>query len=226
MKAMIRNKILACMRKCAEDEEIEVIQEELFEAKKSLKNLHQQEFTRLQELTDEYIANNWNRSMLDLGMGKVYTYDNAAIDSFNMQGSGWGIWLNGAKRVGNNGLLGGILKFTKVGDNFNRFLGISYRYGNEKHNFFGEILHESMGNYFEEGFEDEEIFSDNFSEDLGNGWIDFENENRKSKITMAYGGDFKLSRNIMLNFALRTEMNSDLSFSKLIPVANLVCLMQ
>lgn len=47
-----------------------------------------------------------------------------------------------------------------------------------------------------------------------------------SRITMSYGGDFRLSNGILLNFALRTKLDERIKFKSLIPVANVTCLMR
>jgi len=43
---------------------------------------------------------------------------------------------------------------------------------------------------------------------------------------MSYGGDFRLSNGILLNFALRTKLDERIKFKSLIPVANVTCLMR
>jgi hypothetical protein len=87
-----------------------------------------------------------------------------------------------------------------------------------------------MGNYFypnqDVPFDEDEYFAGKYIEDIGSGWLDFNNTGPKTQYTMAYSGDFKLSRNILLNFALRTQFTSDIKLNRLLPVANIICLMK
>lgn len=192
--------------------------------------IHENSKSRYRELIEQYNNENWNRSMLDIAFGKVYTYDNAGIDSLKVRSAGISIWLNGCVKAGKNGLLSGMIKYSKVFESSNNMLGISYRYGSLKYNFYVEGVFESLGNYFdpdqENTFDESETFAGKFAEDLGSGWLNFNNSNRTNQYTIAYGGDFRLSRNILLNFALRTQFTKELKLTRLLPVANVVCLMK
>ena len=92
----------------------------------------------------------------------------------------------------------------KKGDRNQVMTGVSYRYGSPRYNFFVETLYQFNSIY-------DPTIDDRFS---------------KPEISLAYGGDFRLSRNILLNFALRTNFDQDFNFLKLIPVANIMCLMR
>lgn len=176
---------------------------------------------------NEFIKNNWNMDMVDVAIGRVYKYDNAAIDSLNFQSAGYSLWVNASKGVGNHSLWTGILKMNKIGSNTNYMLGASYRFGNDKFNFFTELVRTKMNNVPENGFDQEEEFAGLRAVDLGSGWYRYEEgEQSYTNYTMTYGGDFKLSKNILLNFALRTELTSGLKFRSFLPIANIVCLMK
>ncbi len=179
---------------------------------------------------EAYQAENWNRTMLDVAFGRVYTYDNQGLDSLKVRSAGLAFWLNGSLRMGKNGLMTGIMRYTKVINNANKMFGLSYRYGNARFNFFTEVIFENLGNYYdpmqEEIFEKDEYFADKFADDLGTGWLNFNNTVNKNQYTIAYGGDFRLSRNILLNFALRTQFSGGMQLNRLLPVANVVCLMK
>lgn len=205
------------------DAELEVLRYEKLTVNENAK-------IRYRELIEQYNAENWNRSMLDLAFGKVYTYDNGGLDSLKVRSAGLSMWLNGCLRAGKYGLISGMFKYSKIYDSSNSMLGLSYRYGSMKYNFFAEGVFERLGNYFDPGqdevFNEGEIFAGKYIEDLGSGWLDFKNEQSRSQYTFAFGGDFKLSRNILLNFALRTQFSDELKMRRLLPVANVVCLMK
>lgn len=197
--------------------------EELRYKKKAISRLVMDEFAKS---ANEKVQENWNMDMVDIAFGRVYKYDNAAIDSLNFQKAGYGIWINAAKGVGKNGLAMGILKMNKVGVNRNYMLGAAYRFGTHKYNFFAELVRTKMNNVPDNGFFEEEQFATLKSDDIGGGWYQYaEGEESYTTWTMSYGGDFKLSQNILLNFALRTELTGDLKFTRFLPVANIVCLM-
>ena len=174
----------------------------------------------------EFIHQNWNMDMVDVAFGRVFKYDNAALDSLNFDRAGYGIWINGAKGIGRNGLLSGIIRYNRIGQNNNYMLGASYRYGSQKYNFFAEFVLHRTSNNVENGFDEEEQFASLRSADLGTGWYKFEDGGEPiNYMTMAYGGDFRLNRSILLNFALRTDLTGKLSFKRFLPIANIVCLM-
>lgn len=182
------------------------------------------------EAIENFNAANWNRSMLDIAVGRVYTYNNSSFDSLNFQKAGIGIWLNGCLRAGSKGLLTGMVRFTSVRGNRNRLFGVSYTYGSNKFNFYLETVYQRIGNYFDpdadEAFDPDESFAGLYSEDLGIGWLGFNPGAPRDRYTVTYGGNFNLNRNILLNFALRTELDNRLKWTKLIPVANIICLMK
>ena len=185
--------------------------------------------TRLQELKDRsesFAREHWNMNMIDIAFGQVYKYDNAAIDSLKFEKAGFGVWLTGGKKVGKGGLLSGMVKMNRIGGNANWLYGLSYRHGSERFNFYIEMLRSLMNNNFNNGFADGEQFSSLYTEDLGSGWYQFQAGTPQHMWIMTYGGDFRLSKNILLNFALRAELKKDFKFNRFLPIANLVCLMQ
>src|SRR5690606_5570436 len=158
------------------------------------------------EVQANYMAENWNSSGLDLAFGRVYTYANA-LDTLNIQNTGYAVWLNGALKAGHRGLVGGIFRIKKVGDNQDFMTGVSYRFGGARFSFYGELAYESLRNFSASGFSDDELFASKYIKDLDNGWVMF-NEPIESitRLTLTYGGDFRLSNGILLNFALRTKL--------------------
>lgn len=208
-------------------EEIEREMDVVLYEKRALDQTSKQQ---LQNIIDEYNFANWNNTMLDIAFGSVYTYDNSAIDSLKVKKAGYALWLNGCLKMGDHGLLSGIFKHTQIADNANHLFGMSYRYGSHKYNFYIELVYEKLRNYFDasqiNAFEEEEYFAAKYIEDLGSGWLNFNNTENRNQYTISYGGDFKLSRNILLNFALRTQFSDEIKLTRLLPVANIVCLMK
>ena len=202
------------------------LKEQVFNLKSEVKNMHHAQKQRLIEMEAAYLYNHWNSSGLDLAVGRVYTYNND-FDTLNFQKAGFGIWVNGAYRLGYRGLLSGVARLKQIGDNRDVMLGGSYRFGSHKFNFFGELVYEALENYSTNGFSPEELFASKFAPDLDNGWYQYqEGLQAISRWTLTWGGDFRLSSGILLNFAIRTKLDEKFRFMKLIPVANVTCLMR
>jgi len=182
---------------------------------------------QMQALTDEHIGKYWNASSLDVSYGRVFTFNNNAADETYINRAGNAFWINGGIRSGKSGLLSAIIKLKKVGNISESLIGANYRYGGPKFSFYAEMVSERKFERAAEIIDIEDPFRDNFSKDLGISWY-APNEDviKENVFTIAYGGDFKISRGILLNFALRTQFQKDFSFNKLIPVANLTCLMR
>jgi hypothetical protein len=210
-------------RKNEIDKELDVIRYEM-------KNIDEISRLKYRNIIDQYNGENWNNTMLDAAFGSVFTYDNAGIDSLKVKRAGYALWLNGCLKMGDHGLMSGLFRYTRIVDSSNKMFGLNFRYGSQRYNFYAEVVYEILGNYFdpnqELAFDEDEYFAGKYIEDIGSGWLDFNNTETKTQYTMAYGGDFKLSRNILLNFALRTQFTSDIKLTRLLPVANIICLMK
>ena len=203
-----------------------LIREEMFNTRSEIRDVQRAQKERLMDVQQSFMQEHWNASYVDIAFGKVHTYNND-FDSLNIKGAGYGFWLNGSKGLGQQSLLTGILKVKKVGQNTNFMLGTGYRFGGYRFSFYGELVYESLRNLSENGISEDEFFASKFSEDLGTGWIEFnEPLESVSQWSLSYGGDFRLSNGILLNFALRTRLDQKFKFKKLIPVANVTCLMR
>lgn len=194
--------------------------------KDSIRKIEKNYLKEFREAASTISYNKWNANFLELAVGKVYTYNNGGLDSLKINRAGWGVWMTSGKTVGESGLLSFLVRYNRINANNDIYLGTSFRHGADNYNFFTELIYTHKGNSKDNGFGEDEFFQDNYSEDLDIGWIEFEEGQAAKSITMSYGGEFKLRRNILLNFALKTRMDGDFSFDKLIPVANVICVME
>ena len=208
----------------------EEIERQLDVIRYEMKNSHEISRLKYRNILEQYNAENWNNTMLDAAFGSVYTYDNGGIDSLKVKRAGFSMWVNGCLKMGDHGLMSGLFRYTRIVDSSNKMFGLNFRYGSQRYNFYAEVVYEILGNYFdpnqEFAFDEDEYFAGKYIEDIGSGWLDFNNTDSKTQYTVAYGGDFKLSKNILLNFALRTQFTSDIKLTRLLPVANIICLMK
>jgi len=167
--------------------------------------------------------------MLDVSFGRVFTYDNAGFDRLKVKKAGMGLWLNGSLGIGKDHLITALLRMNSMYEKQNILLGFSYRFGNSKYNFYLETFGEKLENYYDEDqeapFVDQEYIASKFSLDLGTSWIEYNNTGILYQYSFVAGGDFKISRKILLNFALRAQFEKNFQLTRFVPVANIVCLM-
>lgn len=142
-------------------------------------------------------------------------YDKPELDSLHINSAGFGLWLNGCKGLGKHFLLSSMVKYVAMKDTANLasnnlVAGLNLRYGNEQYNFFGELLVDwTMGEFWD------------FS--TGQAIVLRRDE---PKLVLAYGGDFKVGRNVLINFGIRTIYTKKKAFKNYIPFANIVCMMR
>ncbi|HMQ07236.1 MAG TPA: hypothetical protein PKC30_08040 [Saprospiraceae bacterium] len=212
------------------DQEKTVLDHQIERKQYEIKSLNHVLKERYRMRMEEYELRHWNRTMVDGAFGMVYTYDNAAIDSLKVRNAGYAMWINGAFQTGQHSMVTTMLRYTGINDRSNIAFGGSFRYGGPKFNFYLEAVYERLGNYFDSSldnpFTEKEVFAGKFEQDIGNGWLHYNSTGSITQYTIAYGGDFRLTRNILLNFALRSQFSNDFSLTRFIPVANIICLMK
>lgn len=147
-------------------------------------------FAAIDKYKEQYEKDNWNVTMVDVGYGRIYNYFSESIDSLSFISNGSGVWLSGNFGIGKKILINGMVKYTKIKNIDITTAGANIRYGGLNGNFFIEGLY-------------------NYSSDNG-----------QKKITIAYGGEFKIRKIIALQVGLRTDYSRDLKFRNLIPIVN------
>lgn len=169
----------------------------------------------VQSKVKEYINKNWNASMVDIAFGKIYAYQNDSLKNLKLQGAGTAFWLNGCLGIGKKILLSGILKYTMIADKNDVedpmkslfSYGFNFRFGSSKFNFFSEFLYSKTDN---------PIVLNTLNLNLS----------RTGFMSISYGGDWRLSRNVLLSYGVRTDYDQNIKFKNLIPVAGVSCMMR
>ena len=154
----------------------------------------------VRDLQQRYVRRHWNTSYLDVAYGKSYKYDkDSKLDSLVLLSERNSLWVSGSLGLGKNWLLSGMAQYNLTATSDNYMVGTNLRYssGNNNYNFFVEL--------FREGYSQ--------TPDL-------------NSFTFAYGGDFKLGRNVLLSYAIRTKYSDKLHFKDVAPIANVICLMR
>lgn len=156
-----------------------------------------------QLLKDELIAfskkykeQNWGKPRLDIGAGKVDTYQNASVTQLGLKSNGYGLWANPSigfaagistdQREAAKILLTGLFKYVESEGIGQNFYGGNIRYGSSTLNLFAEYT------YLKEG------------SDVTN--------------SLAYGGSYTIGSKKLIEFGIRTDYTKDFSFKSLIPV--------
>ncbi|MDJ1500268.1 hypothetical protein [Xanthocytophaga agilis] len=181
------------------------IQEQITSIQQQLLTMDQTQRQRIQELATLFVKENWNASFLDIAFGKAYTFQNPVLDSLKLAEDGWSVWTNGSVGIGRRLLLSGLVRYTEfTKDTLHQdrpikqyTMGINLRYGSPRFNFFVEMINQKI---------DLPIRQDTF--------------------TIAYGGDWRFSRNVMISYAVRTIYNRKFTFQNLIPIASISCMMR
>ncbi len=107
-----------------------------------LKEIDQSEKDKLEQTVKQYLEDNWNTSMLDVGYGKVYNYDNPSLDSLKLAAMGEGFWINGSFGIGRNLLFCAMYKNISFDSGDRNFYGFNVRYGGAQGSFFIEFTSE------------------------------------------------------------------------------------
>lgn len=169
---------------------------------------------RIRAVADTYIKSYWNASHLDVAWGKVFSYQNAALDSLTLRGKASALWVNGSLGIGKKILLTGVVKYlaqeridsTMAQGNIISG-GIGIRYGNPKFNFFTEMLYADSDaplGLAESGL----------------------NLIQVQRFSMSYGGDWRINHNVMLSYGVRVDYATRFKFKNILPVAGVSCMMR
>ncbi len=211
------------------------VQENLLVELDSLKNeynlLETEQKEKVQDIAQNFIKNHWNAAHLDVAYGQIFSYDRPRLDSLNLKAQAQAVWVNGSIGIGKKVLLTGLARYIlQVGDLVNVVkdtttmmdtsiitnrglkgnvfsLGLNFRYGSPKFNFFAEYVYSNGSNKI--------AISDNAL-----------NITQVGKFSMAYGGDWRINRNVMISYGVRTDYTDGFKFKNLIPVAGISCMMR
>jgi hypothetical protein len=204
--------------------------------------------TARQTESSKFVTDNWNASFIDLAFGKIYTYSTDSAGNFKKlqlsRNSANGLWINFGKGIGKRGLLSGLLRtsFFKEQVSFNVrdnatgmetarnvvsannvfTFGLNYRYGGPIFNFFIEMINEVRKKDILS-----EVITATYFGPTGMPVVD--GSARFVPIdpyTINLGGDWRVSRNVILNYGIRCIFNSSFKATNLVPVANIACMMR
>lgn len=186
---------------------------------------------------DENKARHWNASYIDIAYGKAYSFNpklNERFDSLRLDPMANAVWLNASIGIGRRWLISTMFRTINKQGNlrnsvtdsltgvavvntekkqlFDFATGLNIRYGSVRYSFFIEGFYtqnRGISALMENGI------------DTGNDVL-FTAE----RFVLAYGGDLRLGNNVLLNYGIRTTVNSSLKFGGMVPIASVTCLMK
>ncbi|RYY90197.1 MAG: hypothetical protein EOO15_03655 [Chitinophagaceae bacterium] len=204
--------------------------------------------TAIQERAKGYVTDNWNAAFVDIAFGKIYTYATDSAGSLGKlrvnRNSGSGLWLNFGVGIGKRGLLSGLVRSSFYEEELNFQLrdentgteetasaiaanrlytfGVNMRYGGPVYSFFVEFLREAKSVKTPT-----DALSEAFTAPGGKVVV---TSTVKWDIVQPYalniGGDWRISRNVILNYGLRCVLDNNLKATSFIPIANISCMMR
>ncbi len=200
------------------------------------------------EKSKEVIVENWNASFLDVAVGQIKTYDTDSVGSFKKlklnRNTGKAVWVNYGIKLGKRAMFTGLLRSTfyeeevtfklkndvtgeetdekTIADNKLFSFGFNIRYGGPVYNFFIEVAKESKT--FNTPIEalNEAFKAPNGKSILTNTvkWDTVDPYN------ISFGGDWRIGRNLVLNYGLRLVMDKNFKTTSVLPIANISCMMR
>ncbi|MBK8622959.1 MAG: hypothetical protein IPN79_14700 [Saprospiraceae bacterium] len=194
------------------------------------------------------VAENWNSSWVDMGFGKINSYitdPSGSLKSLRINRStATGLWINAGKGLGKSFLLSGLLRWHTYSEQVNFsvldvsesfrsdtsttasnnlfMLGTNLRYGSPFFAFFIECVYErrALKTPFE-AIAEVFITPDNFE-------IVPESVNWTvvHPFRFNFGGDWRINKNLSLNFSMQTIFDKTLKIKTFLPVVSISCMMR
>ena len=199
---------------------------------------------RAKIFVDEY----WNSSSLDFAFGRTYTFKSDSVGTFGMKrnnrSTGWGAWLSGNLGIGKKFLATGLFRTFRYDEQLDFLIedqttgtetaqkviaknsvfsmGMNLRYGGSIYTFFVEMLYE-----YKKLNTPDELLNNNYKTP-GNVKVigSSLNWDEVHPNTFTFGGDWRLSRSVIINYGMRCVFNSSWKFKTFTPVATISCMMR
>src|SRR5688572_1304573 len=213
--------------------------------------LNSQNSKRMAEINERakiFVDEYWNASSLDFAFGKVYTFKSDSTGTFGMKrnnrSTGWGVWINGNLGIGNKFLLTGLARAFSYDDqvdfiikdlssgtetsqtalemNYMYSMGLNLRYGGAIYTFFIEVLYE----YKKLNAADEALtraYKKPGNVQIIGSSLKWEAVHPN---TFTFGGDWRVSRSVIINYGMRSVFDSKWKFKTFTPVATISCMMR
>ncbi|MBX3241889.1 MAG: hypothetical protein KIT80_12950 [Chitinophagaceae bacterium] len=213
-----------------------------------LNSQHSRRVSEINERAKIFVNEYWNASSLDVAVGRMYTFKSDSSGTFGMKRSdrstGIGIWLNGNLGIGRQFLMTGLLRSLwyneqvdfivldnitgnetadkTIARNNLYSMGLNLRYGGAVYTFFVELLYEykklntaidAVNQYYKTPGNVQIIGSSLKWDEV-------------HPNTLSFGGDWRISQSVIINYGMRCVFDNQWSFKAFIPVATISCMMR
>lgn len=202
----------------------------------------------IQSQAMQFAGENWNAAYVDMAFGKLYSYTTDSVNSLKKlslnRNTGNALWLNFGLGIGKRGLVSGLVRtsfyeeeltFTvkddvtsnetiqkEIAANKLMTLGLNLRYGGPVYNFFVEFIRETKSLKTP-------IQALNDVLDLPNGKTVITSTVKWDVVhpyILNFGGDWRISRNVVLNYGMRCVLDKNFKTISFLPIANVSCMMR
>lgn len=240
--------ILASLDSLLKPTDIKTARETLRDNDAKLASFYSRRNAAIQEKAATFISDNWNSAYIDAAFGKVYTYSTDSAGTLKKlslnRNTGNGAWINFGFGVGKRSLISGLIRTTfyeeeinfsikdkDTGDEIaekaiagnNLFsLGLNYRYGGALYNFFAEVIWEGKKSKTPFGAL-QSVFAAPDGKEIVVSSVKWDTVN---PYTINFGGDWRISRNVILNYGMRWVMDEKFKTISFTPIANISCMMR
>lgn len=240
--------ILAALDTIVKPSDIAKLRNELKDNDVQVTTFYNRRNTAIQNQALQFVSDNWNASFTDIAYGKIYTYGTDSTGELTKlrlnRNTANGLWLNFGLGIGKRGLLSGLVRSSfyeeevtfKLRDNLsgneseattvasNRLisLGINFRYGGPVYNFFAEFIYEDKSLKTPIDAVNDAFTSPNGKTIVGSSvkW------NIAHPYTINFGGDWRIGRNVVLNYGMRCLLDEHFKTISFTPIANISCMMR
>ncbi len=244
----MEKEILLAMDSITKPSELARKREELRNNDAQITSFYSRRNTAIQSQSAQYASDNWNAAYVDMAFGKIYSYTTDSAGSLGKlslnRNTGNAFWLNFGFGIGKRGLLSALIRssfyeeeltFTVRDDlsgeeniqqaiaaNKLFTLGINFRYGGPVFNFFAEFIREAKSlktpiqalNDVLTVPDGKTVVTSTVKWDVVNPYI------------INFGGDWRISRNVMLNYGMRCVLDKNFKTVSFLPIANISCMMR
>lgn len=224
------------------------IRTEISNTNAELQTLNSRRNTEINERAALFVAEHWNAASLDVAFGRVYTYQSDSAGSLNKlrlnRNTGWGMWVNGGVPLGKRWLLSGLIRTTWYEEELNFLLrdnntqeetpqlavaenklysaGMNLRYGGPLYSFFVEFLYEKKA--LKTPIEAlSEAFTAPANVEIIESSVKWTTVHPNA---LSLGGDWRISRNVIINYGMRWILDKNGKSQAFIPVAGISCMMR
>ncbi len=204
--------------------------------------------TAIQSKALQYASDNWNANYIDFAYGKIFSYTTDSASSLGKlslnRNTGNALWLNFGFGVGKRGLISGLVRTSfyeeeltfntknnttgiettqqEIAANKLYTFGINFRYGGPIYNFFAEFISETKSLKTPV-----EALNEVLSLPNGRSLV---MSTVKWDVVQPYiinfGGDWRISRNVVLNYGMRCVLDDKFKTISFLPIANVSCMMR